>query len=295
MALDVSALLKQPRKLRKSVRKIKSDASVAQVHQLRTRTRRMEAMLHALALDSNKNERLLLKALKPVRKRAGKVRDMDVLTGFGSQLHTNKDQECSVRLLEHLGIQRGRFCRKLAKTTAVHRQEIRRRVKRYQQFLDKCLNGGRSEAATAEWAAEASALALHVAAELRKSPALNRRNLHEFRLKVKELRYVLEMAPDSDSKFIDALGEVKDSIGEWHDWEELEAIAKEVIQHAKCPVLEEIHSIANERFDRALADANNVRNKYLGTTSKNRRKLIAAKPSSGIGAPVLASASALAA
>ena len=56
-------------------------------------------MLHALHLDSNKNERGLLKALKPVRKKAGKVRDMDVLTGFASQLHTNRDHECLVRLL----------------------------------------------------------------------------------------------------------------------------------------------------------------------------------------------------
>ena len=64
MPLDVDSLSKQPGKLRKSLKKLKKDASVTQVHQLRTRTRRLEAMLHALHLDSNKNERGLLKALK---------------------------------------------------------------------------------------------------------------------------------------------------------------------------------------------------------------------------------------
>src|SRR5881396_3504744 len=85
MPLAADGLWKQPRKLRKSLKKLLEDSSAARVHQLRTRTRRMEAMVYALRLDFRKNERLLLKAIKPVRKKAGKVRDMDVLTGFALQ------------------------------------------------------------------------------------------------------------------------------------------------------------------------------------------------------------------
>src|SRR5437773_1022119 len=115
MPLAADGLWKQPRKLRKSLKKLLEDSSAARVHQLRTRTRRMEAMVYALRLDFRKNERLLLKAIKPVRKKAGKVRDMDVLTGFASQPALNDEKECTVRLLEHLGGQRELHARKLEK------------------------------------------------------------------------------------------------------------------------------------------------------------------------------------
>lgn len=51
------------------------------------------------------------------------------------------------------------------------------------------------------------------------------RTLHPYRLKVKELRYALQLAASHEELLIEALGEVKDSIGEWPDWCELEAIA----------------------------------------------------------------------
>jgi CHAD domain-containing protein len=82
-----------------------------------------------------------------------------------------------------------------------------------------------------ELADRAAALAFEVEGELRDWPALKRINLHPFRLKVKKLRYVLQMADDSDSRFVQALAEVKDDIGEWHDWQELSAVAKKVVQH----------------------------------------------------------------
>jgi CHAD domain-containing protein len=49
---------------------------------------------------------------------------------------------------------------------------------------------------------------------------LRKSNLYQYRLKVKELRNLLQLAEDADQQaFIDRLGEVKDAIGEWHDWE----------------------------------------------------------------------------
>jgi hypothetical protein len=69
---------------------------------------------------------------------------------------------------------------------------------------------------------------------------------------VKELRYVLQLAKDSDSKFIKALGEAKDAIGAWHDWMELEAVATKVLDHSGgCNVLKEIHSTAQVKLNHA--------------------------------------------
>lgn len=53
------------------------------------------------------------------------------------------------------------------------------------------------------------------------------------RLKLKELRYVLELSNDKE-RLASALKEVTETIGEWHNWAELEAIAKDLAQVACC-------------------------------------------------------------
>jgi CHAD domain-containing protein len=67
-------------------------------------------------------------------------------------------------------------------------------------------------------AAEAMAAAAKLSRELAQPATLNKSNLHPYRLKVKELRYILQMADSPDTRdFIDSLGAVKNAIGEWHD------------------------------------------------------------------------------
>ena len=130
MSFAADQIRKQPRKLGKTVRKLPIDTGAKRVHDLRTRTRRMEAMLQALHLDSRKNERRLLKAVKPVRKKAGKVRDMDVLTGFALSTRLDNEKPFLVRLLEHLGTQRGKHARILQKIANARVPEIKKRLKR---------------------------------------------------------------------------------------------------------------------------------------------------------------------
>jgi hypothetical protein len=86
-------------------------------------------------------------------------------------------------------------------------------------------------------------------------------------LKVKELRYVLQMAAASDREFVAVLGEVKDAVGEWHDWEELGGIAAEVIQHRGCDLLKQIRSAAERKFQHALTLANRIRKQGQKITS----------------------------
>ena len=98
MPLDARELDSRIQKLRKSVRKFGKDPTVEEVHDLRTRTRRVESILQSLDMTSSKNERKLLAGLKNVRQRAGDVRDMDVLTGDVVGLGLQDDPECAVRL-----------------------------------------------------------------------------------------------------------------------------------------------------------------------------------------------------
>ena len=91
-----------------------------------------------------------------------------------------------------------------------------------------------------------------LAASLKSLPSLNHKNLHPYRLKVKELRDVLRLSEKpSNQKFIDVLGQVKDAIGDWHDWQKLTAMASDLLDHGSgCKLLQKQTS---SRGDAALA------------------------------------------
>src|SRR5438477_12896281 len=102
MALDDNRLLKPVKKLQKLVNKIDRQPTPETVHDLRTNTRRLESIFEALSLDGEGIGESMLKSLGRVRKRAGRVRDMDVLTSHASTLHLQGEEDCLVQLLEHL-------------------------------------------------------------------------------------------------------------------------------------------------------------------------------------------------
>src|SRR5437763_15705826 len=107
MSLDAKRAAKPVRKLRKLLKKIPALADANDIHDIRTSSRRIEATIQALSLDSGHNGRQVLKHVSKLRKRAGKVRDMDVLTDYLSSISPHsKEKECYVRLVEHLGAQR---------------------------------------------------------------------------------------------------------------------------------------------------------------------------------------------
>ena len=69
------------------------------------------------------------------------------------------------------------------------------------------------------------------------------------------------MADDPGNQgLIDKLGEVKGAIGEWHDWEELVTIARDVLDHkANCKVLREVKVITSRKYETALSLTNKMR------------------------------------
>src|SRR5204863_9647563 len=89
--------------LRKLLKNPPSQPTPEQINSLSTHTRRFESTLDALGHDSKRNERRALRDLGRLRGRAGKIRDMDVLTAHAVTVHPDQEQDCLVRLLEHLG------------------------------------------------------------------------------------------------------------------------------------------------------------------------------------------------
>jgi CHAD domain-containing protein len=290
MALDIKRTYKPIRKLRKSLKGFSKELSPAEVHDFRTRARRAQAVVEAFGLDGRPNERRMLRNLAKLRKRAGKIRDMDVLTAFTSQLQADGDSDCKVQLLEHLGAQRLKHAKKtrwlLRKDGSALLKRLKRTSTRTQKLLQRAQRNGDGAAPTA------MAEALRLSSELADPPRLDRKNLHPYRLKVKQLRYVLQMAPNSDqAKFVEKLGEVKDAIGEWHDWEELIVIAEDVLDHRpSCGLIRELKVISQQKYQRALHLANGLREEYVRSSRTPR-----GKKSRELARPVLRATSAMAA
>ena len=269
MAAELDKLRKPFRKLRKLLKRLPNDPSADDVHKLRTEIRRAEAAMAASMLDQEKDGLRLAKSLRPIRKASGHVRDMDVLVGFASTLSSDRPDQCLVRLLEHLSRLRLQNAAKLRATIARRRKKARRCLVQCMRRIEKDFEPAEAPtAATRELSPKSTAAALVLSAELSRWPRLNHDNLHPFRLKVKELRYILQLDRDSDTgsnaKFIGNLGNAKDVIGEWHDWNELASIAAEALKDgAPCDLLERIERTAKKKLTGALATANALRARYL--------------------------------
>jgi CHAD domain-containing protein len=270
MALDVKRIAKTVRNLRKLVRKAPKRPTPENIHDLRTYTRRFEAAAAALKLDSRRNERRLLRDLARMRRRAGKIRDMDVLTSYSANVDASQHQDCLVQLLEYLGARRYRQTERLQQSMRKRRSALRRRLKRASARIEKVIAAEGDSAAAQDGApADATASAVKLSEELAVPVNLNKNNLHPYRLKVKELRYVLQISDSPDTRaFIDSLGEVKDAIGEWHDWEELIAIAADLDEHGpNCRLVQELRKISERKYEHALSLTNRMRKDYLRSSS----------------------------
>jgi CHAD domain-containing protein len=266
MALDRNRLLKPAKKVRKLVDKIDNKPSPDEVHDLRTNTRRFEATFEILSLDLDCMGTSVLKRLARCRKRAGKVRDMDVLTSFASTVHLEGEDDCETQLLEHMGGRRQRLARKLHAEVRRVGPALRKDLKRTLGELKKALREDDMLAPSA------TAAAAKLGVQLASPPRLGRENLHPYRLKIKTLQNVLRMAATpSSAKFIEDLGEVKDAIGEWHDWEELVSLAQQVLDHGKaCGLVAELKNTAKRKFEYALARAETLRKTYLRTAGPRK-------------------------
>lgn len=308
MPLDARELDRRIKKLRKSLREFAKDPTVDEVHDLRTRTRRVESILQALEMDSRGNARKLLDGLQSVRKRAGKVRDMDVLTSYIVGLCLEDDSACVVRLVHHLGLERYRHARKLYSTVNRSAPQLRQRLKVSRRRLDGMVERfvetkgdlqKKSDGAE-EPPLHAMSVALRLSRELAAAPRLGRKNLHPYRIEVKRLRYVLEMADAEGGKqkpFIDELKQVQDAIGEWHDWVELGGIAHDVVgEHRGCKLIAKIEETAQKKYDEALRITEEMRRRYLPAANagkKSSRRSKRTRPA--MPGPVLVAASEIAA
>jgi len=265
---ELEHVQKALRELGKSLKGLPSNPPPKRVHKLRTTARRVEAITAALPEADGKASRRLNKAIEPLRKAAGGVRDMDVLSANIRKLRQTAPAESLARLTDHLESVRADEANELRKSLACRRRAARHNLKKYSRKVQSALSDGAArrngQAQNGHHRNGMNVTARHLARDIAEWPLLNAKNIHEFRLTVKQLRYILQLDAGADRDLLAALGTVQRRIGDWHDWEQLGEIAHEFLSPAQDgELLGQIDGIMRQKLDRALAAAKSLRREHL--------------------------------
>jgi len=268
MADELERVRKALRELGKAIESLNGKTAPQDVHKLRTASRRVEAIAGVLEAADGKKSRRLVKSIEPVRKAAGGVRDMDVLLADARKLARYCDGESLNHLVAHLEAARLQNAGELQHALHHRRKAVLEDLKECSRFVASvpkhAQSSSRSGAQASRAQEEIHSSAANVMRELGDWKPLDADNLHEFRLKVKHLRYTLQLDAQANASLVEALGDVQRRIGDWHDWHQLEEIAREVlVLDEDRALLDRIGETVKRRFDRALAAANALRGKYL--------------------------------
>jgi len=210
MPIDLKRCRLAFQRLGREVTKVAKNPAPESVHKFRTNSRRVEVLLSEVIARPNRNDRKLLKLLPWLRKKAGRVRDLDVEIDSLRSLKIPEGNGQKSQFLDALVQERARHDQKLAK--AFNREtadEVRKRLKRASSEMDIPKN------------TVPLALTLSKLAKLgRDHVTLTERTLHQYRIIGKQARYIAELADhDAEAKrVVDQLKHMQDVIGDWHDW-----------------------------------------------------------------------------
>ena len=207
-------------KLDRQLTKVTQKLDAASVHKVRTYSRRVEALLGDLDPEPNRNNRKLLKLLGKLRKKAGRVRDLDVqmsnLRGLKIASETGQKSQLQRELAQERGKQAKKLARSLDKENA---RELHRRLKRAAGELEF------SEST------KPLSVTMRELSQLERSQGpLTEKTLHQYRIAGKRARYLAEFAGKDPEALgvVEQLKRLQDVIGDWHDWLKLTERAEEL-------------------------------------------------------------------
>jgi len=256
-------------KLEQDLIKLSSKPRAANVHRVRTGTRRLEILLGELSPKLDRNQNKLLKLLSRIRKRAGKLRDLDVQLAALRSLKVPREPRRKTQLVNHLIELRGEQEKKLRKAVDdATVREIRKRLKR----------------AARNFSPEASrdplALAKTMIEGIAGSDApLTEALLHQYRIVTKRARYAAEFAEPSAeaTQLMAGLKRIQDALGDWHDWLTLRQTASEQLGEVRdSSLVAELHNVAGAKFRHAVSVLLHARAKLLPPVERPPRAAVRA-------------------
>jgi CHAD domain-containing protein len=240
--------------LSSAVAKLGDQASPKSVHRLRTTIRRIESLIAYTHPDLGKKQQKALEDLGALRKRAGKVRDLDVqmsLLGAMANGSTAGDRRVLTDLLK------GKRERQAARLSSAARKL---QASKFFVHLDRI----GQEAGAAASGRDASATPMeqarqqlsNLAAEFISQQPIRPRLLHEVRIRMKMIRYLAELGEETaeQQRLLAKMKSVQDALGDWHDWEEVaKTTEKQFGDRANCPLLAEVRALFAARYSAATA------------------------------------------
>lgn len=243
--------------LSKFVSKLPEGVTEKGVHRLRTTIRRLQTLVNFTQPNLGKKQQKALDELQALRKRAGKVRDLDIQMGLLNSIGNRSASADRRALLDVLRKKRTRQAERLA--AALKKLETSKFLKRLERVTEKAVTGAPENGGVPLEAAKKELDEL--AEEYSSRQVLKPARLHELRIKLKLLRYRAELAAEGaeQKEFVERVKSVQDAVGEWHDWEMLaESADKQFEDRINCALLIEIRSLLAARFSAATTAALNL-------------------------------------
>jgi CHAD domain-containing protein len=230
---------------------IAANPQLKNIHQFRTTTRRVETILEMLVADADRNQRKLLKQLSKVRRRAGKMRDLDLQIAALRGLKASEQPRVKTRVVEALlelrAQQEEKLVQRLDGRTV---SNLRRRLKKAQErFSDTLLD---PQLVLSRMLSEFS----------NHSGPLNEEILHHYRIEGKKIRYIAELADESPyaQRVVAELKRMQDSLGEWHDWLTLNSTLTGLHPHIPhSPLLAAVNNIRKAKYRDAVQEVLNAK------------------------------------
>ena len=235
----------------------KGEVAPERVHRLRTTVRRIESLVSYANPDLDKKLERSLEKLSDLRKRAGKVRDLDVQAGLLGVLANGSTARDRKTLADLLGKKRERQARRLESAV------IRLQGSKFFARMDRIAERAGTEPAQRPLAPlpEARAQLAKMAKDFSSHQTLGLKRLHDARTRLKRIRYVAELAEESAERknFIRELKTVQDAVGDWHDWQELTSTAeKRFSDRVNCALLREVRALLAARHSAAVSAVDKV-------------------------------------
>jgi CHAD domain-containing protein len=239
-------------KLERDLVKLSSKASAESVHRFRTGTRRLQILLGDLSPKLGRSQKKLLKMLDRIRKRTGRVRDLDMqlaaLRSLKIPREPRRKTQLVNRLIELRAVQEKKL-RKAVDGTGI--REVRKKLKKANREFDPKLS--RDPLIVAKGI-------LH--AINRSDTPVTEELLHQYRILSKRARYAAEFAEPSQAsqEFIAEVKKIQDALGDWHDWLTLTQTATENLGEVReSPLVAELHNVTGAKFRNAVALLTQVR------------------------------------
>jgi len=234
------------KKTEKALLKLASTQAAEVVHGFRTASLRLQTLLEHFFPERDRNQKKLLKMLSQIRRRAGKVRDLDVELAALRSLKVPQQPRRKTRLMHALTDLRGRHEKKLRKmlTNSVIR-ELQKRLKRA---------SNESHLASGQDALKIAQGILNQV--VRPAGPLREEMLQTYRTAIKSARYAAELAPKSAEAddFIAEVKKLQNALGNWHDWLILtEVAAKRLGDVSQSSLVALLHNVTAGKMRTAVA------------------------------------------